>query len=221
VPRKSFERDAGKRLAVQSRANDLYEFTERWQLRPRRRAESEQCLDVGAFGLEIACVVKVAETGARPVEAVDPDRGLGMLCPVGDPTRVGEMVGVNLNQNEAAPRELLLDVIDQRSIDRQFLNIETEHRFEICRGDLEESELVAFEILRHAHAEGCGRFAAKRMQRLDEEIAVTVRFRPWPRGIVQRMSRIGCRGQLRKDGGHGQPQSASRTDAGQAFTSVP
>jgi hypothetical protein len=144
-----------------------------------------------------------------------------MLGPIGDAAGIGEMVGVDLDQDKAAARELLLDMIDQRPIDRQFLDIETEQGFEIGRGDFEESELVAFEILRHTHAEGRGRLAAERMQRLDEEIAVAVRLRPWPLGIVQPVSRMACRGQMRKDGSHGQPQSALRTDAGQAFTSVP
>ena len=166
----------------------------------------------------VPLVVEVAHPLVLGVDRLDGDRALLVLLSIAAPGRVGQVVGVCLDDHRPAEIELLDDVLGERAVDHELLHLEPVQPGEVFGRRLEERPLVAFEVDRDAEREHRQRLESLGVQQLDPEIRVAVGLGELPVGRVQLVRAVG-RGveaeqrrhvrRLRPDGGVRAPRPAS------------
>ena len=131
----------------------------------------EDPVEVVALELEVTGVVEVAQPPVLPVEHLHDHPGLGVVGPVGDPGRVGQIPGVDLDGEEVALGQVVGQVLDDRPPGVQLVHLEPEQRPQVLHRELEQGPLVAVEV-------GAERSGQRR---------------PWDRGRGHGGARSSCR----------------------------
>lgn len=108
----------------------------------------EQPVEILAFETEITGIVEIIDALGRNVQPIDRDRRLAVLLPVGSAARIRHVEGIHFDQAETSPRDLNLDMAFDTVVDGKLGRTNAVERFQILERHLEESELVALEILR-------------------------------------------------------------------------
>ncbi len=103
--------------------------------------------------------------------------------------RVGQIPGVELDDQRAALRDLLGDLLGQRPVGLHLVDVDPEQQLEVVGEGLEERPLVALEVHPHAQPMRRERLVAAGVQQLDEDVGVAVGLHVRALWRVQRMRR--------------------------------
>ena len=157
--------------------------------------------------------MEIIHPARRRIEPVDADRRLDVLGAVGCALRIRQVEAVDLDEHEAAALDLLQHMGFERVVEREFLHANAIELVEVGERNLEEGELVAFEVLQHGEAEPCRRLSTEGMQDADPQIGIAIGLRPVARAGIELVRAVDLRRQIREHRSSRARQHVSRPTA--------
>ena len=184
-------------------------------------SEPEDAAVVLASELVEAGGVVVVEPFGDRVDHLGADRGLDVGLPVARSMPVGEVPGVDLDDQRPSLADLLEELERDRTVGLRLVRLDPEEEGEVLGERLEERPLVALEVDLQGHTERRQRLEARRVQELDPDVGAAVRLDVGTLGPVEEVVLVG-RG-LVAEQGHAVLAGASRSASprpGRHYTSL-
>ena len=138
--------------------------------------------------------MEVAQPFTARIDALYRDRALDVFGAIGRCRGIGQIPGVQLDDQRSVLGDLLGRLLRQRPVGLHLVHVDSEQQLEVLCKRLEERPLVALEVHPDGAAHRRERLIAASVQQLDQDVGVAVGFPICAPGAVQRVRAVGSPG---------------------------